>query len=219
MECNLEKILEKPKLMKDSKPNFDSAIEYLNNGKIVVYPTETLYGMGVDAQNSEAIKYLFQIKKRSLLKPVPVLIPNKKHLEQYCEEITPMAKILIQNFWPGALTIVLKSNLFPKGVTDHGKVGFRVSSHPLVQNLLLEYGKPITATSANISNQKTPDDPMEFFRIFPKDSFMLIQDLKPSRPLLQSTVIDCTGKSYKILREGAIPVEEIQKVLQAGDDT
>jgi len=216
MECSSEKTSEKINLNSDKKPNFDSAIDYLKQGKIVVYPTETLYGMGVDAQNAQAVEYLFKIKKRPLNKPVPILIPSKKSLDNYCSNIPNMAQVLIQAFWPGPLTVVLQSDQFPKGVSDNGKVGFRVSSHPLVANLLLQYQKPITATSANISDKDTPEDPMEFFRIFPKDSFVLIQEIKPGRSMPPSTVVDCTGETYKIIREGAISEDEIKEALSDG---
>lgn len=213
MVCSTGKTSVKTKLATEKKFNFESAIEYLKQGKIVIYPTETLYGMGVDAQNEKAIEELFRIKKRSLKKPISVLIPGKKEISKYCKNISPTAQALIQSFWPGPLTIVLNSDSFPKGVSENGKVGFRVSSHPLVQNFLLQYARPITTTSANISNKETPDDPMEFFKIFPKDSFVLIQEIKPSRPTNASTVVDCTQDSYKILREGPISEEEIQEAL------
>lgn len=180
----------------------------------MIYPTETLYGMGVDAQNEQAIQYLFQVKKRQLNKPLPILLPSKKSLPDYCKKISPIAKCLIDAFWPGPLTIILESDQFPKGVSKDGKVGFRVSNHLLVQNLLLKYNRPITTTSANIANKDTPDDPMEFFRIFPKDSFVLIQEIKPTRPTRSSTVIDCTGNRYEIVREGMISKEDLDEALQ-----
>ncbi len=194
-------------------PDFKEALQQLNQGKIVIYPTETLYGMGVDAQNEAAIAHLFQVKKRNLSQPVPVLLPSKKEIQKYCPVISEQAQLLMDAFWPGPLTIVLKSDAFPKGVSQNGTVGFRVSGHPLVQNLLLKFNKCITATSANISNKESPEDPMEFFKIFPKDSFLLIMDIKRSRAMPPSTVIDCTGENYKILRESAISKEEIDEVL------
>ncbi|MEZ4846468.1 MAG: L-threonylcarbamoyladenylate synthase [Bdellovibrionota bacterium] len=185
----------------NSTPNFNSAIDYLDRGKIVIYPTETLYGMGVDAQNSEAIEYLFRIKKRAMNKPLPILLPSKKDLAQYCDDIPPTAQALIQAFWPGPLTIILKCDRFPKGISHNGTVGFKVSGHPLVQNLLLKYKRPITTTSANVSDKESPEDPMEFFRIFPKDSFVLIQEIKPSKRGPSSTIVDCSAEGWKILRE------------------
>jgi L-threonylcarbamoyladenylate synthase len=179
----------------------------------VIYPTETLYGMGVDAQNQSSIEHLFQIKKRALNKPLPILLPSKRDIGKYCKTISPIAQALIQAFWPGPLTIILNSDQFPKGVAHNGTVGFKVSGHPLVQNLLLKYNRPITTTSANIANKDTPEDPMEFFKIFPKDSFVLIQEIKPSRQMPPSTVVDCTGNDWKILREGEITEEDIRNAL------
>lgn len=200
-------------MSKDTAPNFSSAIEFLQSGKIVIYPTETLYGMGVDAQNAQAIEFLFKIKKRDLSKPISVLLPNKKDLKKYAE-VPDSVHRLVQAFWPGPLTIVLKSNKFPKGiVSKDGKVGFRVSSHPLAQNLLLKYNRPITTTSANVANQDPPDDTMEFFKIFPKHSFVLIQEIKPSKRTQASTVVDCSEDTPKILREGEITLEDLQEVL------
>ena len=170
--------------------------------------------MGVDAQNPKAVEHLFQIKKRALNKPLPILLPSKKDLSHYCEEISPVAQALIQAFWPGPLTLILKCDKFPKGVSHNGTVGFKVSGHPLVQNLLLKYKRPITTTSANISDKESPEDPMDFFRIFPKDSFVLIQEIKPSKPAPPSTIVDCTGNDWKIVREGQITAEDIEEVLR-----
>lgn len=194
--------------------NLDLAIEQLNQGKILIYPTETLYGMGVDAQNEKAVQHLFQIKKRDISKPVPVLLPNKRLLTSYCKDIPEQAKVLIDEFWPGALTIILHSDAFPKGVASQGKVGFRVSSHPLAQALVARFGRCITATSANLSDKETPNEPSDFFKIFPKDSFMLIQNMTTSKSARPSTVIDCTAQEYKIIREGGITKKKIDETLE-----
>lgn len=195
------------------KNPIDEVLKTLEAGNVIIYPTETLYGMGVDAHNPKAVEKLFQLKKRALNKPVPVLLPHKKFISRYCNKISPIAAHLMQNFWPGALTIVLESDKFSTGVSDHGKVGFRVSSHPFTQTLLHKFDRCITATSANISDKPTPSDPQEFFRIFPANSFLLVEEKDPSKPTKPSTVIDCTGETYKIIREGAISEKQIRESL------
>lgn len=170
--------------------------------------------MGVDATNSDAIKKLFALKQRSLSKPVPVLIPNRRILHKYCSKISKTAETLMEKFWPGALTIILESDTFSEGVSKDGKVGFRISAHPFAQAILSYFGGAITATSANLSDKPSPSNPDEFFKIFPKDSFMLIQDGEKTKPSQPSTVVDCSGESYKIIREGAVSEEKIKKALQ-----
>lgn len=192
----------------------DEIAKILNSGNVIVYPTETLYGMGVDAHNAVAVEKLFKLKKRDISKPVPVLLPHRKAIEKYAKNISPVAKALMQAFWPGPLTIILESDSFPKGVSNNGKVGFRLSGHPLTQTLLYKFDRCITSTSANIANKATPEDPREFFKIFPAQSFVLVEEQNPAKPAAPSTVIDCTVEPYKIVRAGAIHEEEIQEALR-----
>lgn len=170
--------------------------------------------MGVDAANPDAIKKLFTLKQRSLSKPVPVLIPSRRILTKYCKTIPKTAETLMEKFWPGPLTIILESDAFPEGVSKDGKVGFRISSHPFAQAILSYFGGAVTATSANLSDKPSPNDPNDFFKIFPKDSFMLIQDGEKTKPSQPSTVIDCTFEPYKIIRVGSVSEEKIKKVLE-----
>lgn len=192
----------------------DEILKILTSGNVIIYPTETLYGMGVDAHSEQAVEKLFKLKKRDLSKPVPVLIPHRKAIEKYAKNVSPIAKALMQAFWPGPLTIILESNAFPKGVASNGKVGFRLSAHPLTQTLLYKFDRCITSTSANIANKPTPEDPREFFRIFPANSFVLVEEQNPAKPSAPSTVVDCTVSPYKIVREGAISEEELQEALK-----
>ena len=205
------------KLATPSNDRLLEAVEHLKAGGILIYPTETLYGMGVDAENPEAIKKLFQLKKRALSKPVPVLLPGQRSISKYCKNISKEASILMDEFWPGALTIVMESESFPEGVSNHGHVGFRISSHPFTQAVLSYFGKCITSTSANISDRPSPEDPQDFFKIFPKDSFFLIQDDKPSKAVKPSTVIDCTKEKYVMVRESAISKSKIDETLKKFD--
>lgn len=197
-----------------NQKQIDEIIKILSSGNIIIYPTETLYGMGADAHNEQAVEKLFKLKKRDLSKPVPVLIPHRKAIEKYAKNVSPVAQALMHAFWPGALTVILESNAFPKGVASAGKVGFRLSAHPLTATLLYKFDRCITATSANIANKPTPEDPREFFKIFPPSSFVLVEEQNPAKPSEPSTVIDCTVSPYKIVREGVISSEEIEEVLK-----
>ena len=131
------------------------AADSLLSGGLVAYPTESFYGLGVDATNKEAIKRLFLVKKRRTSRPVLILIPSLDVLEQYVDHIPRIAHQLIEAFWPGGLSLVFVAG--PKVASlltaGTGKIGVRLSSHPVATALTRAAGVPITGTSANISGE------------------------------------------------------------------
>ena len=141
--------------------DFAPAVEALRRGKIVAYPTETFYGLGVDALNPKAVEKLFAIKGRPPEKPVTLIIKDRAELKNIAFEISRQATLLMDRYWPGPLTLILKaSKKIPSLITaGTGTVGVRISSDLTAQKLAFEFSSAITATSANPSGkprQKTP---------------------------------------------------------------
>ncbi len=189
------------------------AIEVLHRGEILIYPTETLYGLGVDFENEAAIQKLKYLKGRDPTKPISLLIPSREWLKKLVQEISPKLLKLIDKFFPGKLTIVLPASSIVPGALhgNSGWIGIRMSSHPLAQKLVQEYGRPITTTSANPSGEEgsqTLAQITEYFRDIPGVYLLTGGDLPPSRG---STVVQVDGNSLKLLREGEIPFTEIEK--------
>lgn len=129
------------------------ACAVLRAGGVVAFPTETYYGLAVDPFNQAALSRLFALKGRSPDKPVLLIVDNPSHLSSLVMEIPPAFTILMQKFWPGPLTLVFPGAAsLPEMLTGcRGTIGARVSSHPVARQLVRGFGRPITATSANLS--------------------------------------------------------------------
>ena len=179
------------------------AISILSSGGIVAYPTETFFGLGVDAFNTNALMKLSQLKGRPEGAPFPLLIPNLELLEEHVKDFPALAKKWIKEFWPGPLTIVLLAPQFPISLQGrNGGVGFRMSKHPIAQEIVSTFGQFITTTSANRSGTPPASTVEEVKQEFPE--IYIVKGEKPSggKP---STVVDFTqGKTPVIVREGAI---------------
>jgi L-threonylcarbamoyladenylate synthase len=192
-------------------------IEVLKEGKVVLCPTDTVYGLICDATSNKAVKRLFQIKKRTFTKPIPIFIKDIKMVKKFTL-ISKSQEIFLKKVWPGKVTIVLKAKKkFPRGVlTKENKVGFRIPDYKLLNTLLSKIGFPLSATSANITGKPPSVKIKEVLEQFKNKRFQpdLIIDagnLKQSRP---STVVDLTEKKLKLLRAGAVSKKELIKIFQ-----
>jgi L-threonylcarbamoyladenylate synthase len=190
----------------------NEAVTIISKGGIVAFPTESFYGLGVDATNPNAVKMLYKIKKRDPDLPVLILISSLRELPKYVVSIPPVAKKMGKKFWPGGLTIIFQSSpTLPSVLTaGKGKVGIRISGHPLTNALTKALNAPITGTSANISGRPpciTADQVVEYLG----DNLDLILDGGVTEGKHPSTILDVTSDPPKILREGIIKVEEIAK--------
>ena len=186
------------------------AANILKSGGLVAYPTESFYGLAADVGNEDAILRLFRVKKREVREPVLILIPSVESLERYVLHIPETAKRLIKAFWPGGLTLVVKagkdvSSLLTAGT---GKIGVRLSSHPVAMALVRAMSTAITGTSANISGEPPCDTPDRVSRVFGKSVDRILDGGKTpgQKP---STVLDMTTRPYRILREGMISKEAL----------
>lgn len=196
-------------------PNqLDRAIELLKCGRVVAFPTQGLYGLGVDAFNASSIDRVFTIKKRSYGKPLLALVPDRAAVSEVAAEIPSEALRLMDQFWPGQVTIVLKSlSRLPENlVAGTGKIGVRVSGHPVARALVSMFGQPMTGTSANFSGSQGCHRIEDIDRQL-LEQLDLVLDAGPLAGGRGSTVVDVTGRSPIIIREGMVPGREILAAL------
>lgn len=193
------------------------AVETLMAGGLVIYPTETVYGIGADATNPEAVKKLSEYKSRPFGKPYSVAVSDKKMAGNYVE-LNSTAKKLYRQFLPGPLTVISKGkHLAAPGVeSESGSLGIRISSNPLVSKIAKALGRPITATSANESYRKKPyqiSDILGELSEKKKTLITLIIDAGRLPKREPSTVIDTTLDDPVALRIGTIKLDKENKIL------
>lgn len=193
------------------------AVQILKKGGLVVFPTETVYGLAANALDPKAIKKIFKVKGRPENKPLIILIAKLEDLPLVAEDIPKEAYTLAEKFWPGPLTLVLKtSDIIPEEITaGGGTVAVRFSSHPVALALTAELGSPITASSANLSSKpshKTVDGILKDFKN--SKEIELILDAGETPIGKPSTILDLTKHPPIILREGSITKEQIAKVIK-----
>lgn len=182
-----------------------SAARIIEKGGLVAFPTETVYGIAASLFKRDAVAKLYKIKKRPDTKPFTVHIADIKMIETMGCRISEKAKALMDKFWPGPLTIILKSG--------GGKgIGFRMPANAVALELIRSAGVPVIAPSANISGRPAPVSADDVQGELDKEIDMILDSGKTEIGM-ESTVIDLTVDPPKILREGAIPAEEIFKVL------
>ncbi len=175
--------------------------------KIVLYPTDTVFGLGVDATDPAALEALQELKGREVGKYFPIIVSDTQMARHYAL-MTPLAERLAKKFWPGKLTLVLTAqNLPAELLAPNRTVGIRVPNHPVALELVRKAGAPLTATSANVSGQRTERTVPEILVQFGSKSKKIMfnaawpQELPPSEP---STVVDARGERPVVLREGAL---------------
>jgi len=188
------------------------ASEIISKGGVVAFPTESFYGLGVDATNPHAITRLFQIKKRDPDLPILILIASLQELPRYVSSIPLQAKRLGEKFWPGGLTIIFRASPILPSVLTAGKekVGIRISSHPLVNSLVSVLDVPVTGTSANISGSPPCIKPDQVVKYLGGD-VDLVLDGGTTQGKDASTIIDVTSDPPIIVRVGIVRPEEIIK--------
>ncbi|MDD5225273.1 MAG: L-threonylcarbamoyladenylate synthase [bacterium] len=187
------------------------AAELIRSGRIVAYPTETFYGLGTDALSSPAVENLFVLKGREPGKPIPVLVADREMLEKIALRVERRAETLIRKFWPGPLTLIFRARkTLPANLTaSTGKIGARISSHPLALQLCRQAGRPVTTTSANPAGKTPPRSPAQVKRYFPAGVDLILEAGRLAGKK-GSTVLDLTVHPALLIREGAIPREKLE---------
>lgn len=193
------------------------AVNVLRAGGLVIYPTETVYGIGVDATNPAAVKKLCQYKSRPLGKPFSIAVVDREMAEKYAS-LNKTAKNLYRNFLPGPLTVVSRGrHKVAFGIeSETGTLGIRIPAYPLAINIVKTLGKPITATSANASYQKRPyriSDILDHLSEKQKQLIGLVLDAGELPRREPSTVIDTTFDDSTVLRQGKITIGQKNTVL------
>jgi L-threonylcarbamoyladenylate synthase len=186
----------------------------LRAGEIVVYPTETFYGIAADAFAPAALERIFEIKGRDTAKTIALIAHDSAAAFAIAREVPEIARRLANAFWPGPLTIVMpaRSGIPEALIGTDGGVGIRVSSHPIARALAYGLGRPITATSANRSGE-TPARTIGEARVALGEKVKVFLESGTSTGGAPSTVIQCGRDGWRLLRAGAIGVDEIEAAL------
>ncbi len=194
--------------------NIKEAAECIKNGGTVVFPTETVYGLGADAFNEEAIDKIYEAKGRPGDNPLIVHISEKNEIDNLVCEISENAKILMEKFWPGPLTLIFKkSESVPSKVTaGRDTVAVRFPSNEVARNLIKEAGTSVAAPSANLSGSPSPTVCSDVIDdLFSRVDYII--DATGCEIGLESTVIDVSGDDAVILRPGGVTLEMIRKYV------
>ncbi len=191
-----------------------TAAEILRRGGLVAFPTETVYGLGADAENEDAVRRVFAAKGRPADHPLIVHVANAESLDEWASDIPEIAWRLAEQFWPGPLTIILKrSERVPEIVTGGlATVGLRVPSHPTALALLRAFGGAIAAPSANRFGRVSPTTAAHV-REELGDAVEMVLDGGACNVGLESTIVDLSSGAPTILRPGAITQQDLQRVL------
>jgi L-threonylcarbamoyladenylate synthase len=194
-----------------------AAAGIIRSGGIVCLPTRSLYGLGADALNGQAVERVFRIKQRPAGMPLLVLLDRSERLNGLAADIPPPALALIENFWPGRVTLVFRARRsLPQRLTGgSGKIGVRVAGHPVAAALAAAVGGPITGTSANLSGRGGCDR-IEGLDAAVAAAVDLVLDAGPLEGGTGSTVVDVTTDPVTILRVGSVPAAAIHQCLGSG---
>ena len=196
----------------EDRDGLAAAAQALRDGLVVAYPTDTLYGLAVDPRNSAAVTRLFGLKGRALDKAVPLIASDVEQV-MACAILTPLAERLGVSFWPGPLTLVLRSRegLDPRVIAADGTVALRIPDQPIAQALAHAAGFPVTATSANPSGAPATADPLEVARSLPAVDVLIDGGRAPGGAA--STIVDATGTVPVLVRAGAIAWDRVLESL------
>ncbi len=181
------------------------AVEVLNKGGIIIFPTDTAFGIGCRIDSEKAIEKLFTVRKRPKDMATPVLCNSIKMVQNYIESIPDDVQELMKKYWPGALTIILscKTTKVPSLARGGGiTIGFRVPNHKTILEIIKGVGVGILGPSANFHGEKTPYE----FNDLDQNLIKQVDYIVPGKTTVKqvSTVIDCSQKPWKIIREGAV---------------
>jgi L-threonylcarbamoyladenylate synthase len=182
-------------------------------GGLIVFPTDTLYGLACDYRNINAIQKIYEAKGRSAAKALPVLIANLPQLTLLSQNFSLLAQRLIEEYWPGPLTLILpKLENLPAILTPYPGLAVRMPAHPFALELLSKTG-PLAVTSANLSDHPNPLDAQGVLdQLIGKVDLLLDGGALTASP--GSTIVDCTTDHVKLIRQGVIPFEDLLDVSQ-----
>lgn len=192
----------------------DELVGIMRGGGLVAVPTETVYGLAGNGLDEKAVAEIYEVKGRPEVKPLSLMVHDAALMERYCENVPPQAYTLAKKFWPGPLTIVMKAKpCVPEIVRAGGEtVGLRCPDHPLTLELLEKSGVPFAAPSANPSGEPSPKNADSVLKYF-DGKIDAVLDGGECGIGCESTLIDLSRTPYRILRQGALPADEIADAL------
>lgn len=189
------------------------AVDCIKSGGIIAIPTDTVYGVGADPFNVEAVQKLYTIKGRPEDKPIPLVLGTVEDVKQVAQNLTGYFYHLTEKFWPGGLTIVVEAkNLLPQLTAGGTTVGLRIPNQLILLEILQKFGSPLAITSANISGQPAATSPDEFGEELTSKIDYIVDDGKTPGPI-PSTVYDISVSPPQVRRAGVIPAETLAKEL------
>lgn len=196
--------------------SIEESIKVIKEGGVIVFPTDTIYGLVCDATNQKAIQKLFQIKKRDFKKPIPVFVKDIEMAKQIAM-VDEKQESFLKKVWPGKITVILKAKIdFPQGVLGEDKtIGLRIPDYVPLNTLFNKTNKPLSGTSANLAGEHSCLDINDVVAQFANEKLQpdLIVDAGTLNSSQSSTVVDLTGKELKVLRTGDLKEEELLKIF------
>ena len=199
---------------KYDKNSIDFAVKELRNGAVGIFPTDTVYGIGCNALNIKALKSLYSIKQRPLDKPINILVSNIDMVNKFVKCINPIEQKLMEEFWPGALTIIFdKSDIVPDLLTAGlDTIGIRMPNNNICLDLIDKFGFPLATSSANIADEPPALSLIDCLTDFSaKVSFIL--DGGKINNGIPSTIVRVNGNNINLIRQGSVSINDINKCL------
>jgi L-threonylcarbamoyladenylate synthase len=198
-------------ILKPDSEGIQKAAWIILQGGVIAFPTETFYGLAADARNETAIQKVFQVKGREERNPILLLVAGRSWLSGLVEEVNPQAERLMEKFWPGPLTLVFRasSNVSPLLTANTGKIGIRVSGLAVAQALTRAVGRPITGTSANLSSRPGTSTAEEVLQSLGEKLDAVLDGGKTAGGL-GTTVLDVSGPSLLVLRDGVVAKKDLE---------
>ena len=197
-------------------PNIELALDRLKLGDIIAMPTETVYGLAADASCDSAIKKIFTIKKRPINHPLILHVAHHWDLNEWAENIPTYVFTLIEKFWPGPLTLVLNmrsGSVSPMVTGGQNTVAIRCPNHPVAQDLLMQFGRPLVAPSANLFGKISPTTAEHVYSSFENDNLLILDGGRCSVGIESTIVMATDERGHQILRHGVIDEMAIMSVV------
>jgi L-threonylcarbamoyladenylate synthase len=196
----------------DTPGAIEEAADLLKQGHIIAFPTDTLYGVGVDPFNSAAIEQLYQVKERVADKGIPILLADISDLEKVAQDISNLAQSLIEQYWPGPLTLIVPRHpRLPAMLSPNEGIAVRIPDHAISRAFIRAAGGIVATSSANHSGEQPARNAAEAYRVM-NGQISAVLDGGSVQHGQGSTVLDCMSDPPQVLREGPVTVKNLSRI-------